>query len=373
MEEITIPTRIYSGNDSLQKLSDLKNENIFMVCDAFLPGTATLEEIKNNINGSNKVTIFSDVKPDPPLKNIMAGVEEYLKDVPTTMIGIGGGSAIDTGKAIRFFGEKISGKCIKTFIAIPTTSGTGSEVTNTAVISDTEHHQKAPIMEDYLTPDVALLDPRLVMTAPNSVTAYSGLDVLTHGLEVLVALDANTITDALAEKSIDIIINCLVECYQHGDNEEARKVVHEASCSAGIAFNNAGLGICHAIAHQLGATFHIPHVLANAMLLPYIVEYNASHCELAMKKYAIAVRKSGLASSGMGDRVAVRKLQSQIKNMMRQMNCPTSLAAFGIDTKEALEVTEHIVAAAKLDGTFPGNPIVPTDEDLSEIYHKIIK
>ncbi|KAF0363588.1 1-propanol dehydrogenase PduQ [Pediococcus acidilactici] len=373
MERIAIPTQIYSGTDSLKQLGKLNQEHILMVCDAFLPGTPTLDEIKGNINSSNQVTVFSDVKPDPPLKNIMQGVNEYLKNVPTVMIGIGGGSAIDTGKAIRFFGEKLSGKCIKEFIAIPTTSGTGSEVTNTAVISDPENHQKFPIMEDYLIPDIALLDPQLVMTAPNSVTAFSGLDVLTHALEAVVAQDANTITDALAEKSASVIINNLVECYQHGDNEAARKIVHEASCAAGAAFNNAGLGICHSIAHQLGANFHIPHGLANAMLLPYVVEYNATHSQLALHKYAMVARKAGLASSGMGDRVAVRKLQSQIKQMARKMNCPATLTAFGIDTKAALEATDQIVASAKLDGTFPGNPVVPTDEDLAEIYKKIIK
>lgn len=373
MEEISIPTKIYSGNDSLQELGKLQNENIFMVCDSFLPGTPTLESIQKNINSTNTVTIFSDVKPDPPLKNIMLGVEQYLKNVPTTMIGIGGGSAIDTGKAIRFFGEKLSKKCIDTFIAIPTTSGTGSEVTNTAVVSDTERQQKFPIMKDYLIPDIALLNPRLVMTAPNSVTAYSGLDVLTHSLEALVAVDANTITDALSEKGIDVIVNNLVECYKHGDDETARKIVHEVSCAAGIAFNNAGLGICHAIAHQLGATFHVPHGLANAILLPYIVEYNANNSTTARSKYALATRKAGLASKGMGDRIAVRKLQAEIKNMMRQMNCPMNLTAFGIDAKDALEATDHIVAAAKLDGTFSGNPVVPSDEDLANIYRKIIK
>ncbi|MBA1395179.1 iron-containing alcohol dehydrogenase, partial [Lactobacillus sp. XV13L] len=136
---------------------------------------------------------------------IMEGVQQFLKLKPTIIIGIGGGSALDTGKGIRFFGEKLGKYQIKQYIGIPTTSGTGSEVTNTAVISDTKNKKKIPIMEDYLTPDCALLDPELVLTAPKSVTAYSGMDVLTHSLESLVATKSNIMTDALAEKAIEVI------------------------------------------------------------------------------------------------------------------------------------------------------------------------
>ncbi|KRL22154.1 1-propanol dehydrogenase PduQ [Lentilactobacillus kisonensis] len=373
MEQIRIPTKIFSGNDSLDWLQTLKGKKILMVCDAFLPNTPTLDKIKGEVDGNNDVSIFSDVKPDPPLTNIMEGVEQFGKIQPNVIVGIGGGSAIDTGKAIRFFGEKVYQHKIETFVAIPTTSGTGSEVTNTSVVSDTKNHTKMPIMKDYLTPDIALLDPQLVMTAPKSVTAFSGLDVLTHSLESLVSRDANTITDALAEKGIDVITHCLVECYKHGDNEAARKVVHEASCAAGIAFNNAGLGICHSLAHQLGANFHVPHGLACAMLLPHVVEYNASHSETALHKYGAAIKKTGLVSQGMSDRIAVQRIAAKIRQMMVQMDCPQTLRAFGIDPAEAEKKTDVVVADAKKDGTFPGNPVVPTDDDLKAIYDKVIK
>ncbi|KRK47250.1 pduQ protein [Secundilactobacillus kimchicus JCM 15530] len=373
METISIPTKILSGVDSLDELTNISNEKIFMVCDSFLPNTPTLKEITSKINSSNSVTIFSDVKPDPPLENIILGVKKYLNFQPTVVIAVGGGSAIDTGKAIRFFGEKILQKDIKFFTAIPTTSGTGSEVTNTSVISDTANHRKFPIMNDHLTPDYALLDPKLVTTAPQSVTAYSGLDVMTHALESLVATKSNLLTDALAEKAVDTIAHHLVDCYNDGQDIQSRQVVHEASCAAGIAFNTAGLGICHAIAHQLGAEFHVPHGLANAMLLPYVVTYNASKSDLALAKYAAAARKAGLASNGMGDKVAVRRLVACIQSMMRQMHCPATLNAFGIDVAEAAKMTAQIVSGAKADGTFPGNPVVPTDDDLAAIYKSIIK
>lgn len=373
METISIPTKIFSGIDSLDELNNISNETVFMVCDSFLPNTETLKEITGHINNTNKLSIFSDVKPDPPLANIIKGVKKYINVKPTVVIGIGGGSAIDTGKAIRFFGEKILKQNIKFFTAIPTTSGTGSEVTNTSVISDAETQRKFPIMDDHLTPDYALLDPKLVTSAPKSVTAYSGLDVLTHSLESLVAKDANLMTDALAEKGVDTIVHHLVDCYNDGNDIDSRKIVHEASCAAGIAFNTAGLGINHSIAHQLGAAFHIPHGLANAMLLPYVVSYNASKSDTALRKYAEATRKAGLASSGMGDKVAVRHLISQIQTMMRQMHCPATLDAFGIDQATAVKMTAKIVRDARQDGTFPGNPVVPTDDDLISIYKQIIK
>lgn len=373
MEEIQIPTKIFSGSDSLDWLQTISNKRILMVCDSFLLNTPTLNKIKGKVDKKNQVAIFSDVKPDPPLTNIMAGVEQFGQVKPEIIIGIGGGSAIDTGKAIRFFGEKVNHMSIEQFVAIPTTSGTGSEVTNTSVVSDTEKHTKMPIMKDYLTPDIALLDPRLVMTAPKAVTAFSGLDVLTHSLESLVAKNANTITDALVEKGIDVILHNLVECYKHGDNEAARKVVHEASCAAGIAFNNAGLGICHSLAHQLGANFHVPHGLACAMNLPHVIDYNAKHSEVALHKYGMAVKKTGLVSQGMSDRIAVQRLTAKIRQMMVQMDCPQNLKAFGIDPADAKAKTDLVVAEAKKDGTFPGNPVVPSDDDLKTLYQKVIR
>lgn len=373
MEKYSMPTQIYSGTDSLDKLSEFKNESILMVCDAFLPGTPTLKKIENEIDPSNKCEEFSDVKPDPPLTNIMEGIQQFLKLKPTVIVGIGGGSAIDTAKAIRFFGEKVSKSDIKCFVAVPTTSGTGSEVTNTSVVSDTEAKRKIPIMEDYLTPDIALLDPELVMTAPKSVTAYSGMDVLTHALESLVATNATLFSDALAEEAIDVITHCLVECYQHGDNTKARKIVHEASNIAGTAFNNAGLGICHSIAHQIGANFHVPHGLANTMLLPYVVAYNTANSKTAMHKVAVAAKKAGIAAPSVGDKFAVERMIGKIRQMARQMDCPMTLKEFGVDPKDAYAAADTVVANAKKDATFPTNPVNPTDEDLKKVYESVIR
>lgn len=372
MNRFIIPTKIYSGVDSLEILKSINNQQIMMVCDSFLPGTASLKQIEEQLPSSNNVEVFSDVLPDPPLDNIMAGVEVYQRINPTVMIAVGGGSAIDTAKAIRYFGEKINQENIACFIAIPTTSGTGSEVTNTAVVSDTKKGVKFPIIKDHLTPDIALLDPKLVVSAPKSVTAFSGLDVLTHALEALVAKEADLFTDALAEKAIDVVANNLVAAYEDGQNIGKRQKIHEASCEAGLAFNMAGLGICHSLAHQLGAKFHVPHGLANAMLLPYIIEFNGRD-ERVAKKYAEAVKKANVGTASLSDAMQIKRMQKHIFKMMKMMNCPRTLTEFGISEKDVLDNMDWIVSHAKEDGTFPGNPIVPTDQELKEIVKKIIK
>lgn len=372
MEQLIIPTKIYSGTDSLSVLDTIQNSRILMVCDSFLPESDSLKNIQSHLAPSNSVTLFSDIKPDPPLENIMAGVAVFETVKPAIMIGIGGGSAIDTAKAIRFFGEKLVDQSLESFIAIPTTSGTGSEVTNTAVVSDTKKGVKFPIIRDHLIPDIAILEPTLVMSAPKSVTAFSGLDVLTHALESLVAKDANLFTDALAEKAIDTIANQLVSAYQVGDDVKTRQMIHEASCAAGLAFNTAGLGICHSLAHQLGAKFHVPHGLANAMLLPHIVAFNGQDKTVA-EKYGKAIVKAHLGSPTLSDNLLIKRLQKHIFAMMGEMNCPKTLKDFGIKEKDVLENIDWIVSHAKEDGTFPGNPIVPTDDELKQLIIKIIK
>lgn len=374
MEKLVVPTKIYSGADSLSVLGDIQNARILMVCDSFLPGTDSLNIICDQLASTNQVRLFSDIKPDPPLENIMSGVEVYQEVQPSVIIAVGGGSAIDTAKAIRFFGEKLTNQKVANFVAIPTTSGTGSEVTNTAVVSDTKNGVKFPIIKDHLIPDIAILDPTLVMSAPNSVTAFSGLDVLTHALESLVANDANLYTDALAEKSIQVIIAHLVETYQHGTDFDLRHKIHDASCAAGLAFNTAGLGICHSLAHQIGAKFHVPHGLANAMLLPYVVEFNARDKQVAAK-YAAAIGKTDLASASFSsnDQVLIKRLQKQIFTMMKAMKCPKTLKEFGISESDVRENMEWIVSHAREDGTFPGNPVVPTNQELAHIVESIIK
>ncbi|WP_129045201.1 iron-containing alcohol dehydrogenase [Companilactobacillus metriopterae] len=372
MSEFTLKPIIVSGSDSLNKLDNFKNQKILLVCDPFLVDTKEFNKITSHLNSGNTIEIFSDVKPDPPLENITSGVKFFVNVKPTVMVAVGGGSAIDTAKAIRFFGEKITNSPIGCFVGIPTTSGTGSEVTNAAVITDDKNGVKFPIIENYLIPDISILYPELVMSAPKSVTAFSGLDVLTHDFEALVGKDNNLFTDALAEKSMSVIFDHLVEVTKDPQNIELRKIIHEASAAAGASFSYAGLGIAHAIAHQLGSIYHMPHGLACAITLPYAIEYNARADKNAQKKYADAARRCGLVSKNIADNVAIKKIIRQIHLMMTQMDCPKSLKEFGITAKDAMQEADRVVEYAKKDGNYKYNPVEPSDEDLLNIYKKIV-
>lgn len=372
MKKLNIPTKIYSGTDSLTILDEIRDKKILLVCDSFLPGTEGLAHVLSHISDSNTVTIFSDVVPEPPLPTVMEGVKIYQTAAPSIIIAVGGGSAIDTAKGIRFFGEKVQDNRIESFIAIPTTSGTGSEVTQHAVMSDPARGEKAPILNDHLIPDIAILDAQMVVSCPKSVTAYSGLDALTHAIEALISRDATMFTDAFAEKAIDIISHHLVTVYQNPENLEERKLVHEASTCAGLAFSDAGLGICHSLAHQIGAKFHVPHGLANAMLLPYIIEFNAQDKENA-QKLGQAIIKADLGTSTLSNQLLIKRLQKHIFKMMKAMDCPKTLIEFGIKETEVYENMDWIISHAKKDGTFPGNRMVPTDEELRQLIAKIIK
>ena len=271
MNQWTFPTQIYAGEDSLQRLTEFNNESILIICDPFLKDSPNLTHVISLMDSKNKVTIYTDVVPDPPITHVVKGIEFMEGIKPTFIIAIGGGSCIDMSKGIAYFGRKLKHMDIKSFIAIPTTSGTGSEVTSFAVLTDSETQIKYPLVDDAVLPDEALLTPLFVKTSPPNVTAFSGMDVLVHALEAYVATAANNFTDALAQQAIELVFEYLPKCHKPTATEHDRMSMHEASCLAGLSFNRAGLGIVHAMAHQLGAQFHVPHGLANSMLLPHVI------------------------------------------------------------------------------------------------------
>ncbi|HCD09150.1 MAG TPA: bifunctional acetaldehyde-CoA/alcohol dehydrogenase, partial [Thermoanaerobacter sp.] len=229
------------------------------------------------------------------------------------------------------------------FIAIPTTSGTGSEVTAFAVITDKKKNIKYPLTDYELTPDIAIIDPDLTMTIPPSVTADTGMDALTHAIEAYVSVMASDYTDALAEKAIKLIFEYLPKAYKNGQDKVAREKMHNASCIAGMAFTNAFLGINHSMAHILGAKFHLPHGRANAILLPYVIEYNAElpkkfasfpqyEYPKAAEKYAEIAKFLGLPASTVEE--GVKSLIEAIKNLMKELNLPLTLKEAGINKEE---------------------------------------
>lgn len=354
MNTVNIKTKIYSGENSLKHLKTLKNKNIWLVCDKFLIKSGNLKSILEFIDDSNKISVFDKVIPDPPLDVIGKGIATAIKIRPDIIIAYGGGSAIDTAKGIIYFGKKQNVFNKAKFIAIPTTSGTGSEVTSATVITDTK--VKHIIFDDCMLPDEAILDANLTLSVPKEITANTGMDVLTHAMEAYVSINSNVYSDSLSEKSMELIIESLIQCYKDGNDISSRMKMHESSNLAGIAFNIAGLGINHSLAHQIGGEFHIPHGLANALLLNAVIAYNCQEKEI-LKKYSKLAYKSGMVEKNKDDYFTVRVLKEYINTLMKLMKMPTRLRECGIE-KEKFENAKFIMAENALkDNCTNSNPI----------------
>ena len=270
-------------------------------------------------------------------------------------------------------------------VAIPTTSGTGSEVTSFAVITDKVNNIKYPLADYELTPDVAIIDPTFVMSVPAAVTADTGLDVLTHAIEAYVSIMATDYTDALAMKAIQMVFEYLPKSYKGAntaEGKEAREKMHNASCIAGMAFANAFLGVNHSLAHKLGSEFHIPHGRANAILLPHVIEYNATMPSkfaafpkyksfVADKKYAEIAKALGLKANTTEE--GVKSLVEAVRNLMKELNMPMTIQACGIEEETYFAAIERLALDAFDDQCTPANPRLPLVSELVQIYKDIYK
>lgn len=378
MKSFDIRTKIYFGEDSLDRLIDIPYKKALIITDPFVVKSGMLQMITYRLQqGYTEYDVFSDVVPDPPLEKIELGVKAMLDYDPDCIIAIGGGSAMDSAKSIREFTTRVTHK-ETALIAIPTTSGTGSEVTSFAVVTDTSKGVKYPLVADSLLPDEAILDAVLVKSVPASVTADTGMDVLTHAIEAYVSINNNEFSAALAEKAVEICGTFLLRSYLDNNDTHARQKMHVASCLAGLAFNSASLGLNHGMAHALGAKFHIPHGRANAMLLPHIIEYNSGiniHSK-SQKEYPPCVRKyvnvaKLLGCSNFNEITTVRALVSWIQFMNKEMNIPLSVSQCGIDKKEYFNAIDSMAAQALADSCTVTNPRVPTKEEVSAIYEHL--
>ncbi|WP_027623223.1 1-propanol dehydrogenase PduQ [Clostridium lundense] len=379
MNEFNVKSKIYFGRDALQYINNLKGKKAFIVIDPFMVKSGTINSITNLLKNTNiDFCVFSDIQSDPAIEIINMGIKEILKFKPDIIIALGGGSSIDAAKSISAFGtalrrvyEKHTEKPL--FIAIPTTSGTGSEVTGYSVITDKKKKIKYPIYGEDLIPDVAILDPELIKTVPKAITADTGMDVLTHAIEAYVATNATDYSDALAEKAIKLVFKYLLRAYNDGSDMEAREKMHNASCIAGIAFNSASLGLNHGMAHALGGEFHISHGRANAYLLPYIIEYNSdlenSNYNYASKKYREIANFLQLTSSTVERGVV--NLVEYIRGLMVNLNIPTSLKKAGIDKEIYYKAIPSISKIAMEDKCTITNPRSAKFEDVVCIFKKV--
>ncbi len=314
--------------------------------------------------------VFEGVEPDPSIQTVMRGVELFNKEQPDVIIGLGGCSAIDASKAMWVFYEYPESKfeditppfSIKPlrnkaqFIAIPSTSGTGTEVTCATVITDHDKGVKYPIVSYEITPDIAIVDGELCVSMPAHVTANTGLDALAHDVEAYVAVLASSFSDTLALESVKMIFENLPRAYKDGNDREARQAMHEASCMAGMSFSNALLGIIHSMAHQAGGMFGIPHGCANAILMPNIVRYNSKSTDKYNKLAEIVGAKDaeGLA-------VAIEKLRAEL-------GVPATLKEYGISETLWNEKLDAISANAMADPCTGTNPRQPEGDDIKKIY-----
>ena len=380
MQTFEMKTMIHFGPNALDRLKTIPYQRILIITDPFVAQSEMIRLITDPLKSAGKeYDIFSDVVPDAPLDKIASGVRKFLEYMPEAVVAVGGGSAMDSSKAIREFALKINNYGKVALIAIPTTSGTGSEVTSFAVINDTQAHIKYPLVSDSLTAEEAILDAELVRSVPPSVTADTGMDVFTHALESYVSTAHNEFSAALAEKAIEICGVFLLRAYLDGNDMHARQKMHVASCLAGLSFNTAGLGITHSMAHQLGAVFHVPHGRANAMLLPHIVEYNSginkhsrSQTEYhpSVKRYANIAHVLGL--SNYNKVMTVRSLVNWIQFMQKEMNIPMTVQEMRTVTPDVYFTSlEKMAENALADACTASNPRVPTKEDIVRIYTRL--
>ncbi|HHZ20615.1 MAG TPA: bifunctional acetaldehyde-CoA/alcohol dehydrogenase [Firmicutes bacterium] len=400
MKWFKVPPKIYFEYGSLQYLQKVKGKKAFIVTDPFMVRLGFVDKITKHLEVTGMaMEIFSDVEPDPSVDTVMKGCQEMNKFQPDIIIALGGGSAIDAAKGMWLFYENpetefetlrlkfadIRKRAQKfpqlgkkaTFIAIPTTSGTGSEVTAFAVITDKRRNIKYPLADYELTPDIAIIDPELTLTVPQSVTADTGMDVLTHAIEAYVSVMASDYTDALAEKAIKMVFEYLPRAYQNGMDRVAREKMHNASCMAGMAFTNAFLGLNHSMAHILGGKFHIPHGRANAILLPYVIEYNAKkptkfvafpqyEYPKAGERYAEIARFLGLPASTTEE--GVQSLIKAIKDLTARLNIPQTLAECGIPKDVFEKELREMADIAFNDQCTGANPRMPLVKEIEEVY-----
>lgn len=378
MKSFDIKTKIYFGDNALDRILELKYKKVMVITDPFIEKSGMLSTITDRLQQAFiEFEVFSDVVPDPPLDKITNGVKRLLEIDPDCVLAIGGGSAIDSAKAIREFATRANNKTIA-LIAVPTTSGTGSEVTSFSVVTDKANNIKYPLVSDSMLPTEAILDAELVKSVPASVTADTGMDVLTHAIEAYVSINNNEFSAALAEKAIEICGTFLLRSYLDNNDRHARAKMHVASCLAGLAFNSASLGLNHGIAHAIGARFHIPHGRANAIVLPHVIQFNSGinkHSKSqvtypkCVEKYCNVAKLLGV--NNFNEITTIHALTGWINFMNKEMNIPLSLSQCGIDRDEYMSAIDEMAEKAIADGCTATNPRVPTKADVCLILEEM--
>lgn len=410
MQWFKVPSKIYFERNSIQYLQTcraIKNK-VFIVTDRAMVDFGFVNKITEQLNlrrNPVEIQLFCDVEPDPDIETVKRGIKLMEAFQPDTIIALGGGSPMDAAKGMWLFYEHpevnfddlkqkfmdIRKRAFKypqlgrksKLICIPTTSGTGSEVTPFAVISDKANNKKYPLTDYSLTPSIAIIDPEFTTNLPAKATAMTGMDVLTHAIEAYVSVLANDYTDGLALQAIKLVFEYLPRAVKNGKNDlEAREKMHNAATIAGMAFANAFLGMTHSLAHKVGAEFHTVHGYTCAILLPHVIRYNGEvptklsvwpkyNVYCADKKYQEISRLLGFKASTPSE--GVESLATAVTSLIKEINLETNFQALGIDEDKWNENLHKIAVLAYEDQCSPANPRVPMVTDMVEILKKAYK
>lgn len=374
-----MPTRIESGNEASKKtgslIKDLGVSSVLIITDKGVRAANLLEEIeKSLLTADLHYDIFDEIEPNPSAETIQKGTEFLKQHKNEAVLAVGGGSSIDVSKGIAVMALN-TGNIIDyegvgkipnpplPIIVIPTTAGTGSEVTPSTVVTNKETFFKLAVLSPYLYPTLAILDPALTVNLPQGITAATGMDALTHAIESYTSKTANPVSQAFAIQAVKMIGENLTKAYFVGTDLESRENMLIASTLAGAAFAQSRLGNVHAISHTFGGVFNIPHGIANAALLPFVMEYNLSACTEQYKDIAIAL---GIDVSGISTKQAAQKAISHVIEMNRSMNIPLNIKDLGV----SLDVLPKLVEDSMRSGNVLANPRLTRAKDIEAIIEK---
>ena len=392
MVRFTLPRDLYHGKGSLEALKTLEGKKaIICVGGGSMKRNGFLQKAEDYLKEAGmEVKLFEGIESDPSVETVMKGAAVMTEFEPDWIVAIGGGSPIDAAKAMwikyeypdttfedmcKVFGlPKLRKKAH--FCAVSSTSGTATEVTAFSIITDYEKGIKYPIADFEITPDVAIVDPELAETMPKKLVAHTGMDAMTHAIEAYVSNMASDYTDGLAEKAFELVFKNLREAYNNGANSWAREKMHNASTIAGMAFTNAFLGVCHSLAHKIGAEFHLPHGRINAILLPYVIRYNSQRPTkfvsfpkyeyyIADQKYADLSRRMNFPAYG--NEEGVNSLIKEIQKLNADLNIPKSFKDAGINEQEFMAKLDLLADRAFEDQCTTANPRLPLVEELKQI------
>ncbi len=385
MERYIFNECVYLGKNARSCLpNEIKSRNfkkVFLVSDGSISKSGVLKKVTDVLESANiKYVEYLEVKPNPTVQNVKDGVKALKKSKADVIIAVGGGSVIDTAKAIaiittnKAFSDVVSldgnantkNKCFP-LIAMPTTAGTAAEVTINYVITDTDRKKKMVCVDPHDIPIMAVVDAELMATMPPSLTASTGMDALTHAMESLITKGATQFSDMFAMEAIRTIHKYLPIAYEHGDNLEAREKMAFAQYVVGMGFSNVGLGIVHSMAHPLGGRFDIAHGVANALLLSTVMKYNAE--SPSKPKFRLIAECFGFDTKKLSDDDCVKKVVSEVKKMSKKLNIPQTLTELGIKESDLDALSQD----AYNDICTGGNPRETSVEDIKKLYKSLLK